>query len=368
MTMEIKPSVKLDLDYKPKVPKNKHVGIGIVGAGAIVQACHLPAYRMGKLRVVGIYDIDRSQAEKAAKEFKLDHVFSTLAELLDHPEIAIVDIAVPSKFQPEIVERAAAKGKHVLCQKPLGETYADALRIVKACEAAGVKGAVNQQLRWAPGIRASRTIMQRGWLGEITQASIQVNVNTDWAQWPWITLIDHPELMYHSIHYIDAIRSLLGTPEYVYADSAQFPGQVCKGDMRTLIHLKFPGNALRGFIQDNHNHIAGQEDWSATYRFEGTKGIIKGTNGALYNYPVGREDTLSFFSKEFDPEIWFNPQLEGRWFPDAFLGTMGELMIALEEGCEPEHSVQDNLFTLQTLFAAIRSIEENRPVWLTEIQ
>jgi predicted dehydrogenase len=343
------------------------MGIGIVGAGAIVQACHLPAYRMGGLRVVGIYDIERAHAVKAAQDFAIPHIFATLDELLDHPEIAIVDIAVPSKFQPEIVERAAARGKHVLCQKPLGESYIDAKRIVKACEAAGIKGAVNQQLRWAPGIRASRTIIQKGWLGEITQATIQVNVNTDWSQWPWITQIDHPELMYHSIHYIDAIRSLLGTPEYVFADGAKFPGQVCKGETRTLIHLKFPGDSLRGLIHDNHNHISGQDDWYATFRFEGTEGIIKGTNGALYNYPVGREDTLSFMSQQIDSNFWISPRLEGRWFPDAFLGTMGELMCALEEDREPENSVQDNLFTLQSLFAAIRSIEENRPVWLIEI-
>ncbi|WP_256761880.1 Gfo/Idh/MocA family protein [Cohnella sp. WQ 127256] len=366
--METEISALMDLAYKPTVPRNKTIGIGIVGAGAIVHACHLPAYQIGGLHVVGIYDIERSNAEKVAAEFGIKHTFTTLDELLDHPEIQIIDIAVPSKFQPEIVERAAAKGKHVLCQKPLGESYADAKRIVAACEAAGIKGAVNQQLRWAPGIRASRTIMKRGWLGEVTQASIQVNVNTDWSLWPWITEIDHPELMYHSIHYIDAIRSLLGTPEYVYADGAKFPGQVCKGETRTLIHLKFPGDTLRGLIHDNHNHIAGQEDWYATFRFEGTEGIIKGTNGALYNYPVGQEDTLSFLSKQIDPTCWLTPQLEGRWFPHAFLGTMGELLCAVEEDREPENSVQDNLLTLQTLFAAIRSMEENRPVWLKEIR
>ncbi|MDQ0874462.1 putative dehydrogenase [Paenibacillus sp. V4I3] len=367
--MELKQSalLDLDLDYKPKVPRNKSKGIGIVGAGAIVQACHLPAYRMGGLNVVGIYDTNRAHAEKVAGEFGLKNIFGTLDELLDHPEIEIVDIAIPAKFQLEVVERAAAKGKHVLCQKPLSESYADAKRIVEACESAGIKGAVNQQLRWAPGIRASRTIIQRGWLGQVTQATIQVNVNTDWSLWPWITKIDHPELMYHSIHYIDAIRSLLGTPEYVYADGAKFPDQVCKGETRTLIHMKFPGEVTRGLIHDNHNNIAGQDDWYATFRFEGTEGVIKGTNGALYNYPIGQKDTLSFTSRQIDPAYWFTPELEGRWFPDAFLGTMGELLCAIEEEREPENSVQDNLLTLQTLFAAYRSMEENRPIWLKEI-
>ncbi|MNY68261.1 hypothetical protein D3C86_2059940 [compost metagenome] len=83
---------------------------------------------------------------------------------------------------------------------------------------------------------------------------------------------------------------------------------------------------------------------------------------------MGREDTISFISKEIDPNYWFSPSLEGKWFPHAFMGTMGELMRAIEEDREPENSVRDNLLTIQMLFAAYRSMAENRPVRLDEIQ
>ena len=357
----------LDLDYKPKLPQDLSKGIGIIGAGAIVTECHLPAYRMAGFRVIGIYDIDRNKAQAVAEQFKLPHVFQSVEQLLEHPDIEIVDIAIPAKFQPETVEKVVAAGKHVLCQKPLGESYQEAKRIVDACEQAGVKGAVNQQMRWAPGIRASHSIIQRGWLGTITQATIQVNVLTEFDQWPWITKLDRLEVMYHSIHYLDSIRFLVGTPEYIYADGAKYPNQLCKGETRAMIHMKLPGEA-RGLIHDNHNNWAGQDDWSATFRFEGTEGMIKGTNGLLYNYPVGREDTLSFISKQIDPGYWFTPRLTGKWFPHAFIGTMGELMRSIEEDREVENSVQDNLLTIQMLFAAYRSMEQNRAVYLEEIQ
>jgi predicted dehydrogenase len=357
----------LDLDYAPKRPTNLSRGIGMVGAGAIVESCHLPAYRMAGFNVVGITDIDMNKANKVATTFELKHTFATLEQLLAHPEIEVIDIAVPAQFQPGIVEQAVRAGKHVLCQKPLANSYAEARRIADAVQAAGVKGAVNQQMRWSPGIRASHSIVRRGWVGELTQASIQVNVLTDFAQWPWITKINRLEVMYHSIHYIDAIRYIVGQPpEYIYADGTKFPGQVSVGETRTLIHMKFPGYT-RGLVHDNHNNISGQDDWCATYRFEGTKGVVKGTNGALYNYPVGREDTLQFTSNELVPGMWFTPTLEGRWFPHAFIGTMGELLRAIEENREPENSVQDNLYTMQTVFAAYRSMEENRPVTLQEI-
>jgi predicted dehydrogenase len=358
---------KLGLDYKPKLPKNKTRGIGIVGAGEIVSEAHLPAYEIAGFNVVGIYNRTKSKAEAVAERFRIPKIYDSIEELVSDPEVEIVDIALTPDLQPEIVRLAAAAGKHVLCQKPLAENYVDAKSIVEMCRQAGVIGAINQQMRWAPGIRASHSIINQGWLGELTQATIQVNVNTDFAKWPFLQHTDKLEVKNHSIHYMDAIRFLFGTPEYIYADGAKYPGQQVKGETRTMLHMKFPGE-VRGLIQDNHNNWANEEDWYATYRFEGTRGIIKGTNGALYNYPVGRADTISFITKEIDSQSWFHPELEGKWFPHAFMGTMGELMRAIEENREPENSVLDNLVTFQMLAAAYRSMEENRPVRLDEIQ
>lgn len=365
--MRVQQAEWLDLDYAPKLPKDKGMGIGIVGAGEIVDSCHMPAYRMAGFHVAGIYDLDATKAQRLAEKYGISSVYPSLEALLADPDVKVVDIAVPAKHQLDVVRQVVAQGKHVLCQKPLSDNYADAKSIVEACATTNVKAAVNHQMRWSPGIRASHTIISRGWLGTLTQASIQVNVLTQFDNWPWITALDRLEIMYHSIHYMDSIRFLFGTPEYIYADGAKFPGQTCKGETRTLIHIKFPGEA-RGLIHDNHNNIAAQDDWYATFRFEGTDGVIKGTNGALYNYPVGREDTISYMSHKVAKDSWLSSKLEGRWFPHAFMGTMGELMRAIEEDREPENSLEDNLKTLQMVFAAYRSMEDNRPVLLEEIR
>ncbi|MEK0315081.1 Gfo/Idh/MocA family protein [Cohnella sp. 56] len=357
---------EMQLDYQPRLPRDRSRGIAIIGAGEIVREAHMPAYRMAGFNVVGILNRTRPRAEEIARQFGIPKVYDSLKQLLDDPEVEIVDIALSAELQPEVVREATRAGKHVLCQKPLGDTYESARSIVEMCDAAGVKGAINQQMRWAPGIRASHSIIKRGWLGEPIQAAIQVNVNTDFASWPFLRTIDTLEIMYHSIHYMDSIRFLFGTPTAVFADGARYPGQSCRGETRTTIHLIFPGEA-RGLIHDNHNHWGPKDDWYATFRFEGTRGIIKGTNGALYNYPHGQVDTLSYLSKEIASEEWITPTLEGKWFPHAFMGTMGELMLAIEEDREPENSVRDNLLTLQTVFAAYRSMAERRVVQLDEI-
>lgn len=354
------------LNYQPAMPRDRSRGIGIVGAGEIVRAAHLPAYRLAGFNVVGIYDVDLERARGTAEDFHVPHTFSTLDALLNCSDIEIVDIAVPSNQLRPIVQAVVQRHKHLLCQKPLAHNYDDAWRIYELCAGEPVKAAVNQQMRWAPGIQASRDILAREWLGAPTQMTIQVNVLTPWDHWPWMTSIKGMELLYHSIHYMDAIRYLVGEPEYLFADAAKFPGQRWQSETRTTILMRFAGE-LRGLIHDNHNNFAPDSDWYATFRFEGTDGMIKGTNGALYDYPVGRGDTLSFLTKKFRHDTWITPELEGRWFPHAFMGSMGELMRAIEDDREPTNSVRDNLKTLQMVFAAMRSIDEVRPVWLSEI-
>lgn len=342
------------------------MGIAIVGTGEIVQAAHLPAYAMAGFHVVGVYDTDASKARSVAERFHVDRVYATLGELLADPRVAVVDIAVPARHQLAVLQEVAGRKRNVLCQKPLAETYTDARRLVDLCRQAGVRAAVNQQMRWAPAIAALRTLVDRGWLGTPVQATIEVNVRTPWDHWPWMTTLPGMEFMYHSIHYMDAMRCLIGTPESVFADSAKFPGQPWQADTRTTVLIRFPGEA-RGLIADSHHNLNGEEDWYATFRLEGTLGVAKGTNGALYDYPVGRGDTITFLSRTVDPNCWFTPRLEGRWFPHAFMGSMGELMRAAEEDREPANSVEDNLRTLQMVFAAIRSADERRPVRLDEI-
>ena len=153
-------------------------------------------------------------------------------------------------------------------------------------------------------------------------------------------------------------------PKHVYAESAKWPGQVAAGESRTMIHLRWNEDHWGG-VRDNHNNISpDMEDWWATFRFEGSKGTAKGTNGALYNYPNGTNDTLSFFSEDIDKSTWITPSLQGKWFPDAFIGSMGELLSAIEEDREPENSVQDGVETIRLVEAVYTSMHEQRKIQL----
>src|ERR1700756_2722544 len=125
------PEIFPHLDYKPKLPKHLDLGIGIIGAGGIVNYAHLPAYKKAGFKVVGITDRDHEKAERTAREHALPHVFPTVDDLLADSQVEIADIAVYPAEQAVIVERCAAARKHMLCQKPFADEYAKAVRNVE---------------------------------------------------------------------------------------------------------------------------------------------------------------------------------------------------------------------------------------------
>jgi predicted dehydrogenase len=347
------------VNYKPRIPAKTDYGIGIVGCGGIVNYAHLPAYRAHRLNVLACYDINREAAERTAREHGITRVYGELAELLADPAIQIVDIAVQPAAQPAIAVQALERGKHLLCQKPLALSYEDALVIVEAARRTGLKVAVNQQMRWDAGIAAAKDLIQRGFIGQPTDAVIHVSAITPWHMWPWLAQSPRLEIQFHSIHYLDAMRFLFGDPEWITSRHTRYPLQKARAETKTITVLDY-ASGLQALVAVNHYDETG--DNYAIFRFLGTEGVIKGTIGLMYNYPTGRPDTLEAHSNSFAPDLWFNMKLEGLWVPDAFIGPMASLMEAIQTGGKPVTDIEDNLCTLRMVDGCYISAAEHRSV------
>ncbi len=356
--------MNLDLDYLPVLGNKRDYGIGIIGAGGIVNAAHLPAYRKAGFNVIGLTDQDRDKAEQTARSFEVPTVYASVEALLGDPSVEIVDIAVPPWNQKDLVRQVTAAGKHLLCQKPLSNIYAEAVEIVEMAEASGVRLAVNQQMRWDQAVRASRSLLNRGLLGDPASAVIDISILTEWRAWPWVLTVEGLDLMFHSIHYFDSMRSLFGLPERVWSSGSGYPGQAPVGETRTITVFEY-SDTFRAMVSVNHNNWT--EEQFATLRIDGTEGYAAGTFGLLYDYPHGRPDTLSYSSRKIDPNKTIDHRFEERWIPDSFIGPMGELMAAIEQDRLPETNGRNNLETLQMVHAGYRSMAEHRAVSPSEI-
>ena len=339
---------RLDIADEAKLP------IGIVGAGGIVTGAHLPAYAKAGLEVVAIADSDRARAQAAAAEHGIARAYGSADELIADERVAVVDIAVTPEAQVDIACAALRGGKHVLCQKPLSLTGEGARAIAAEAAARGLKAGVNQQLRFDEGLRALKTMSDAGWFGNPLAFTLTVNIATAWTTWPWMAASERLDLWYHSIHYHDYVRGLLGNPELVHCTGTTVPGQAERGETRTVSVLRFPSGAV-AMIHVFHLNTTG--DNHAEFRFEGDRGAARGTVGLLYDYPHGRVDTLEVNSAVVPTDGWLPYPVTQRWLPDAFVGPMASLLAAIRDGGEPEPSAADNVGTIDLVEALYRSMD-----------
>lgn len=334
------------------IPAQQLRGVGIVGAGAIVSAAHLPAYQRAGVPVRGIVDLDPAKAAELSARIGIAPV-ADLAALLGDPGVEVVDIAVQPAAQPEIARQAITAGKHVLAQKPLAEDSATAAGLVDFARQHGRSLVVNQQMRYGEGMAASRAMVEAGWVGEATAVLFDVNISTDWGAWPWLLSSPRLDLMYHSIHYFDSIRALYGTPERVFCAAARRPGQLAAGETRTMTTFVY-ANGRRAHVNVNHENIVG--DYEARFRIDGSAGSVRGTVGLLYDYPQGRPDTVEVNSSVLPTDGWLPYPVTTRWIPDAFAGPMRALLAEIATGASAPSTGSDAVATLRVVEACYASI------------
>lgn len=345
---EVSQFCDLSIDDKIKLP------VAIVGAGGIVDGAHLPAYKKAGVSVVGIFDTDNGKAQEVAARHGIPKVYATLEELISDPASKVVDIAVPAVAQPEIFLKVSAAKKHILAQKPLATTVATGRELAASAKANGIVAAVNQQLRFEEGIAAAYKMVELGMIGKVTNFAINVNLDTPWHLWPWAKDLTRLEVMLHSIHYHDMIRWFLGNPKTVFCAAGRTSGQFPIGETRTISTYLYDGN-LTATVHSNHMNRGG--DNYALYRIDGDQGSIRGTFGLLYDYPDGRPDTLELRSHVLPTDGWLPYPVTMRWFPDAFMGTIGQVFRAVAGTGPLRSSVEDNVDTLKLVEALYRSMD-----------
>lgn len=297
--------------------------IAIVGAGAIVEHAHLPAYRACGFDVEAIYDIDAGKARTLRERFGVERAAASMGELTRRGDAVVYDLAVPAQAIVPTLEQLPM-GAGVLIQKPMGLDLDQASAIVQTCRSRRLTGAVNFQLRFAPAVMELARLIEQGVLGELTDVEMRVNTFMPWAQWEFLRHIPRMEILYHSIHYVDVMRHLLGRahgePSRVMARTTSDPRYPHLASVASTIVLDF-GPSARCTISTNHQHDYGAEHQASHLRVEGTNGAAVARLGVNLNYPTGLPDTLAVNTGDG----WADRPLAGHWFPDAFRGPMCNL-------------------------------------------
>jgi predicted dehydrogenase len=276
---------------------------------------------------------------------------------------------VPPDVQPALIRAAARQRDHVrgiLAQKPLALTYREARECVDLCAAAGVALAVNQNMRYDQSVRALKDVLRRGWLGEPVLGTIEMRAIPHWM--PWSEGLPSLSTFIMSIHHLDTFRYWFGTPDRVLASTRPDPRtRFAHADGINLYILEYDRGCRAAAWDDVWTGPAreGSEgDIYIRWRVEGTEGLARGTIG-WPSYPARTPSTFDFTTKR-QPGYWFQPRWKEVWFPDAFVGTMAQLLCALEDGTEPEISGRDNLETVALCEAVCAAAREHRVATVRE--
>jgi predicted dehydrogenase len=363
-------SPDLALNIRPTLPRRKDWRIGCVGAGFIVADCHLVAYRNAGFNPVAIASRNPESARKVAARHAIPAAHDTIDALLRDPQIEILDVAVPPDLQPDLIRKAVELGKGrlrgILAQKPLALSVADSRDLVRRCADAGIVFAVNQNMRFDQSVRAAKDVLTRGWIGEPVLATIDMRAVPHWM--PWAENLPSLSTFVMSIHHLDTFRYWLGTPDRVLASTrpdprTKFPHR----DGINLYILEYDSGPRASSWDDVwagpcKEGVAG--DIGIKWRIEGTDGLVQGTIG-WPKYPAREPSTLEFSTRR-QPGMWFRPRWDEVWFPDAFVGTMAQLLVAVEQGTEPEISGRDNVETIALCEAVFAAATQHRVTTVRE--
>ena len=349
---------------EPKVLK-----VGIIGSGKIARNRHGPGWSKlrGEARVTAVSDVDRAAAEELAAQLATDgeavEVFDDYHRLIRDAAIDAVDICLPHHLHADAILAAVAAGKHVLCEKPMCISLAEADEIVAAVDRAGVVYMSAHNELFYPSITAAREFIDRGGLGtpyvirshefplrypaaEVpgrpASQTMMVGWRADKATMGGGMLIDKGYHPTYILLYLAAAE-----PVAVTAMTHTYVAQMA-GEDTALVLVKFADGAI-GQIFTGEGFVFPAND--AKFHLIGERGEVYGNRWDVFVKPRGfDEPSRTLFAEDpangvFDMEI--------RHFVDS-----------VATGHPPIQDHRDGRRVLEVIQAAYRSIDEGRTVEL----
>jgi predicted dehydrogenase len=356
-------------EFVPDPPvRCREFRIGAIGAGFIMADVQLASYADGGFPVVAIASRTQSHAAEVAKRWNIPKVWATPEQLIEDPNVEIVDIAYPPDQQPALIRRALRQKhiKAILAQKPLAMDHAASLALVAEARAAGKVMSVNQNMRFDQSMRVLKQILDRNLLGAPVIATIEMRAIPHWQG--FLADYDRLTLLNMSVHHLDVLRFLFGDPVDIYTATRTDPRTAFRhSDGICVSTLRFPSGLIAMSLEDvwsGPREEGFESDIYIKWRVEGTDGLAQGTIG-WPDYPKGSPSTLRYCGRATGGK-WVSPSWSTMWFPHAFRGVMEQLQYALKSGTPPELDAADNVKTMALVEAAYRSAKEKRAVPLTE--
>jgi UDP-N-acetyl-2-amino-2-deoxyglucuronate dehydrogenase len=202
--------------------QGRRIRIAVVGCGRIATN-HFNAIESHKerLQLVAVCDSDARALQAAQDKYKVPG-YDSLAALLESSDADVFALCTPSGLHPDQAIQVARAGRHVMTEKPMATRWQDGLRMVRACDEAGVHLFVVKQNRRNATLQLLKRAMEKKRFGRIHMVTINVFWSRpqsyyDSARWRGTWEFDGGALMNQASHYVDLVDWLIGPVESVQA-------------------------------------------------------------------------------------------------------------------------------------------------------
>ncbi len=261
---------------------NDKIKVAAVGAGYFSQFQYQGWRNMDAVETVALTNRNVPKGEALAAQYGVPKVYGHVEEMLDAEQPDLLDIITTPATYREYIELAAARGITVICQKPFGRSFGEAVELTEIAEKAGIKLVVHENFRWQPWYREARRLIAAGQLGTLHSAAFRLRPGD--GQGPQAYLDRQPYfqqmprlLVYETaIHWIDTFRFLMGEVAAVYARLRRVNPVIAGEDAGYIVFEYdsgatglFDGNRLNDHVAGNPRRTMG-EMW-----LEGSGGVLR---------------------------------------------------------------------------------------------
>jgi predicted dehydrogenase len=356
--------------------------VAVIGLGGVSLGGHVPDYLKdeGVELVAGADPVP--EARERALSLGVPRVYDDYRRMLDSERVQFVSVLTPMWTHGDICVECAARGLHILCEKPLATDWAMAQRIAEAVEREGVKLRVSYNYRFFVDALAARQDIVAGEIGPVYYIDFAENANFEWRSSPGrkalnLPLVDkpfwgHPEghppatrlmIIDKSTHYIDMARYLTGADvESVYAQLGYHGGHPEVGENFSSIVMVMT-NGTR--VHDLHNW--GCHFWdrrgvvlTAATKVEGEQGTIR-----IERTPDGSPGTYRLYrDNRLLKETAYRESSDKGSYGSSFL----ELVRAVRQGDQPMNNSDETLHEMRVIEACYQSARTNQVVRIDQVE
>jgi predicted dehydrogenase len=347
----------------------KTVRVGLVGS-QFISTIHLEALRsVPGAEVVAVASATEEHARGFAERHGLRRWFTDYRKMYELPDLDLVVLGLPNNLHCDATLAAAGAGKHVVCEKPLCLSLAEADRMIEACRRANVKLMYAEELCFTPKYVRLKQLIDEGALGRVHLLKQAEKHDGPHAGWFWdVERSGGGVAMDMGCHAIEFFRWLLGgrdggkaRVESVYADMGTYVhGDKTRGDDCTTLVLKMEGGAT-AVAEESWDKPGGMDDRAEVYGSEGVAyaDLLRGNaihtySRRGYGYAVEKAGATQGWSFTIYEEAW------NYGFPQE----MAHFVACVRDDRRPLCTGEDGRAVLEVLFAAYASAAQGRRIEL----